>query len=100
MKQTLVGLMAAFDVLFLFVPEAEAKLSGERVFEVGARWLMIPVRNGEKKDTRVEVFEENRMAEGFSMGVAAADPDWYAVYDVSPWKGRQITLRIYDDDRA
>ena len=40
------------------------------------------------------------MAEGFSMGVAAADPDWYAVYDVSPWKGRQITLRIYDDDRA
>ena len=100
MKQTLVGLMAAFDVLFLFVPEAEAKLSGERVFEVGARWLMIPVRNGEKKDTRVEVFAENRMAEGFSMGVAAADPDWYAVYDVSPWKGRQITLRIYDDDRA
>jgi len=73
-------------------PEAIQK-DVTREFVISKRYLNMPIANGDPNPNQsVTVFIDGKAVRTLQLDLANADPDWWAVMDVSPWKGKKITL--------
>jgi len=57
------------------------------------RYLHIPIQNGAPKRV-VTVLVDGAQAVRNDIELANGKPDWWAVMDVSAWKGRKLTLQV------
>ncbi|MFO0834882.1 MAG: glycoside hydrolase family 32 protein [Phycisphaerales bacterium] len=64
-----------------------------REFNVGARYLNIPIKNGAPL-RRVSFFLDGVGAGGAEMELADGAPDWWAPIDLSMYQGRSIALEV------
>ena len=75
-----------------FLDPARVDADRSREIVADARWLMLPVRNGEKP-RRMTVSLQGKVLRDFEIALAAENPDWYAALDISEWKGRKLLLK-------
>ncbi|HEX5443923.1 MAG TPA: DUF4980 domain-containing protein [Pirellulales bacterium] len=76
--------------------DAQRKLTAER------KYLQIPVKRGARKH-HVSVSAAGKAERTFEVELAEGQPDWWAVLDISPWKGQMLTVhadRLRDDSTA
>ncbi len=64
-----------------------------REFNVDSRYLNLPIQNGAPKRL-VTVLVDGAVVVRNEIELAPATPDWWAFMDVSPWKGRTLTLQV------
>ncbi len=57
------------------------------------RYLHIPIQNGAPKRV-VTLFVDGKQEVRNDVELATGKPDWWAVMDVSAWKGRKLTLQV------
>ncbi len=62
-------------------------------FEVGKKYLKIPVKNGAPK-RNVDILLNGDKIRWFNVELADDTPDWYAYLDVSAWKGSTLTINV------
>jgi len=65
----------------------------QRELAISRRYLHVPVRNGAPKRV-VTVFVDGRKVVRNDIELAESKPDWWAVMDVSAWKGKTLTLQV------
>ncbi|MDD4869406.1 MAG: glycoside hydrolase family 32 protein [Kiritimatiellae bacterium] len=65
----------------------------KREFEVTKHYLNLPVKNGAPKRI-FTVFVDGKEERKFDIELADSIPDWWAVLDVSPWKGRKLVMQV------
>jgi sucrose-6-phosphate hydrolase SacC (GH32 family) len=70
--------------------ETEAQ---ERSFVIEKGYLNLPVRTGAAV-RKVSLLVDGRIERSFDIRLADATPDWWAFVDVSPWRGRTVTVRV------
>jgi fructan beta-fructosidase len=56
-------------------------------------YLNFPVKNGASKK-RVTLSVEGRELHGFDIELADAEPDWWAFFDATPFRGKTITVKV------
>jgi len=64
-----------------------------REFMVGKPYLNLPIKNGGPK-RKVTLLAEGRPVVINDIELADAQPDWWAVMDVSAWRGKTVTLQV------
>ncbi len=64
-----------------------------REFRIQNHYLNIPIKNGATK-RRVTTLVDGQVEVRNEIELADADPDWWAVMDVSPWRGKTVTLEV------
>lgn len=78
------------------VRDARRELVAER------KYLQLPVKRGARKH-RLSIDLAGRTERAFEIELADEGPDWWAVLDISTWKGQPLTVRadrMRDDSRA
>ncbi len=65
----------------------------ERQITATTRYLHIPIKNGAPKRVLTLMVEGKEVVRN-DVELADGKPDWWAPMDVSPWKGRALTLRV------
>ena len=76
--------------------------AANRDFTVDRRYLAIPIKNGAPKRTVIALVDGRPVVRN-QMELADGDPDWWAVMEVEPWKGKTLTLQVDklpEDSRA
>jgi len=64
-----------------------------REFVIEKHYLNLPVKDG-APNRHVTVLVEGRVERRFDIELADAAPDWWAVLEVSAWKGRNLALQL------
>lgn len=62
-------------------------------FEVGKKYLKIPVKNGAAK-RNVDILLNGEKVRWFNVELADDTPDWYAYLDLTAWKGNTLTIQV------
>ncbi len=65
----------------------------ERQFLVTSQYLHIPIKNGAPKRVVTLLIDGQRVVRN-DIELADAEPDWWALMDVSLWRDKQLTLRV------
>lgn len=64
-----------------------------REFTAAHRYLHIPIKNGAAKRV-VTLLVDGQAVVRNDIELAAGAPDWWAPIDVSPWRGKRLTLQV------
>ncbi len=72
-------------------PQILSKASRE--FKISKHYLNLPIKNGAPK-RRVTTLVEGQVAVQNEIELANEAPDWWAVMDVSAWRGKKVTLQV------
>jgi sucrose-6-phosphate hydrolase SacC (GH32 family) len=56
-------------------------------------YLNFPVKNGAAR-RRVSLLLDGREQHGFDIELADAEPDWWAFFDATPFRGKTITVKV------
>jgi len=67
--------------------------NAKRGFKIEKRYLNLPIKTGAPK-RKVTTFVDDRVAVKNDIELANAEPDWWAVMDVSAWRGQTVTLQV------
>jgi len=67
--------------------------AASRDFTVERRYLAIPIKSGAPKRTVTALVDGCTVVRN-QMELADGDPDWWAVMEVEPWKGKKLTLQV------
>ncbi|MCL4176263.1 MAG: glycoside hydrolase family 32 protein [Verrucomicrobia bacterium] len=67
--------------------------NAERQFTARARYLHIPIKNGAPKRV-VTLLVDGQHVVRNDIELADGQADWWAPMDVSPWRGKALTLRV------
>jgi len=67
--------------------------NAKRAFMIQNRYLNLPIKNGAPK-RKVTTLVDGRVEVKNDIGLADADPDWWAFMDVSAWRGKTLTLEV------
>ena len=67
--------------------------NAKREFKIAHRYLHLPIRNGAPKRV-VTTLVNGRVAVRNDIELAPAEPDWWALMDVSAWQGKTLTLQV------
>ena len=65
--------------------------AGKREFRIQKRYLNIPIKNGAPKCI-VSASVRGQLQEKNEIELAPGEPDWWAVLDVSAWRGQTVLL--------
>lgn len=94
--------MNKFLICMLLLGLGVSKLSAQSNFTTRftaqKRYLQIPIKNGAPTHT-VKLLLGGEELRWFSAELATGQADWFAVLDISPWKGKELTLAV-DTDQA
>ncbi len=89
-------------IVFTDAKPASLLLEAERQIIAERKYLQIPVKRGARKH-RLSVAVAGKTERTFDVELAEDQPDWCAVLDISPWKGKTLTVRadrMRDDSTA
>ena len=64
-----------------------------RDISIDEPYLNFPVKNGAPKK-RVTLSVEGKELHGFDIELADAEPDWWAFFDATPFRGKTITVKV------
>ena len=67
--------------------------NAKRDFKIEKRYLNIPIKTGAPKH-KVTTLVDDGVAVKNDIELANAEPDWWAVMDVSAWRGQTVTLQV------
>jgi len=73
-------------------PQGSIK-DAQRALTAEDRYLHLPIRNGATKRL-VTLLVDDQVIVRNDIELADGDADWWASMDVSPWKGRALTIRV------
>lgn len=65
----------------------------ERVFEIERRYLNLPIKNGARK-RRMTILLDGAEIEANDVELADGEADWWAFFDVGPYVGKRLSLRV------
>lgn len=89
-------------IVFTDVKPASLLIDAQRQLTAERKYLQIPVKRGARKH-RLSVAVAGKTERTFDVELADDQPDWWAVLDISPWKGKSLTVhadRLREDSRA
>jgi sucrose-6-phosphate hydrolase SacC (GH32 family) len=66
--------------------------NAKRDFKIEKRYLNLPIKDGPTR--KVTTLVDGRAEVRNDIGLANAEPDWWAPMDVSAWRGRTITIQV------
>ncbi|HPA19100.1 MAG TPA: glycoside hydrolase family 32 protein [Verrucomicrobiae bacterium] len=92
LKCQFVNLIRSTILALIFLSQARGQVESTRPLQLGGRLLNIPISNGEPKQmVRLEV--AGKTVRECEVEVASKAPDLWVFVDVSPWRGKEATLR-------
>jgi sucrose-6-phosphate hydrolase SacC (GH32 family) len=81
------------QIVFTDRPPPAGASTATREITVAAQFLLFPVQAG-GKDRKLEVLSGDQIVRSFDIALADQTADWWAPLDVSPWRGKTLTLRV------